>query len=471
MSPSDAAGLGKFPDNFVFGIADSDLQVISEDISRELEDSCPSMWSEFASKAGNVFQGHSPLSGSPDRYSRWREDAELISGLGVTSYRTSVSMCRILKPDLSINVRAVRWYREFFSAIKSAGVSLQVTLYHWELPQFLSERGGWTNPETIEAFLRHGEFVEQELGDLIDSYFILNEPWCSGWLGYKEGVHAPGEKSLPRALLAIHNLLLAQGLMVKRLRQVNPARILSTAYNVTSAYAATLSDADLASRRFADGQINRWFLDPLYFGSYPEDMLELYGEAVPSFKKADLDEIRVGSQLDSLGINFYSGGMFAWNDDATCHFQYTDRAGGLKNDLGWSLFVPPAYPRGLYDMLLSLYQRYSSAGLKSLFITENGAAYAPREGIPPTQDADRVYYFEKHLKQVLQAMYAGVPVHGYFAWTLIDNFEWAFGYKSESQFGMVQVEPGTLERTPKDSYYWYQRLAKSRILCDALHFD
>jgi beta-glucosidase len=456
------------PSSLHFGIADSDLQVVGEQFSRSVEGSSKSIWQTFSEKEGAIEDHSSPAIAS-DRYHRWREDAELVANLGVTRYRTSVSMSRVLCPDgNSINNSALDWYQNYFDSLIEKGVAIDVTLYHWELPQFLEDAGGWTNPTTITAFLKHVETVVTSLGSRISSYFILNEPWCSGWLGYAEGVHAPGIKNTPLALQAIHHLLLAQARALRLIRELSPSSKISTAYNLSPFYPASNSEEDQLARDYADCNVNRWYMDPLYRGEYPQPLLDLFADKMPKGFEADMDEIRVGGQLDSLGINYYSGGLVNWNAEALCRYSHSEIIAAEKNGLGWPVFTPPACPPGLLELLRSIYGTYQPFGLKAIDITENGTAWGLPEKGASCNDEFRVRYLHQHLEQLAKAISEDIPVHTYYLWTLLDNFEWAFGYQPKSNFGLVHVDWKSMERTPKKSYDWFRDVLQSRELkaCD-----
>ncbi len=454
--------MAKFPSNFIFGVADADLQVIGEKHTISEEQSLPTTWRNFALTSGKCFNNTTPDDGC-DRYHRWPEDLELMKKLGVSSYRTSASMCRILKQNGEPNSKALAWYRNYFKAIRQAGMGLYLTLYHWELPQFLEEQGGWKNPNTINWLVKHAKVVATELGEYVNEYFILNEPWCSSVLSYHWGVNPPGETNLQSALIAAHNLLLAQGVIMRELKQIAPQAKISTVLNHETAYAASLEPQDISASQYADGYFNLWYLDPIFKGHYPEKMCEFYGKNLPTFPRTDMETIKIGSELHALGVNFYAGCLAKADPQSEKGYESILRDGGTTNDVGWGVWIPPHYPPALYDLLQQLYFGYRDYGLARLYITENGMALA-NEPAPCPDDSRRIEYMKGHLKQVHMALERGVPVEAYFAWTLMDNYEWTQGYQPRACFGLVQVERPSLERHPKKSYYWYQQLCQSRIL-------
>lgn len=453
-----------FPNSFRFGVADADLQVIGEDNTLTLESSEKTMWYDFAEHSGKCHANESPAIGI-NRYAKWPDDIELMKQLGVKHYRTSISMSRILKQDGTVNTKAVDWYSRYFKALQQAGITIYATLYHWELPLYLHEQGGWKNPRTIDVFVNHAATVVRELGQYIDEYFILNEPWCASLLSYHLGIHAPGETSLSSGLLAAHHLLLAQGRAYNAMRLVAPQAKISTVVNTETAYPYSNDTADLLAATRSDGYFNRWFLDPLFLGTYPADMVELYGDAMPTVTPGDLQEMNIGRRLHALGVNYYCGRVIQHDDTAQLGYKAVLLPNGPTNDLGWPICVPPVYPEGFYDILTQIQRSYVGHGLPQLYITENGMAL--RSTIDSTkrvEDDRRISYYKEHLMQVHKAIEDGVQVSAYFAWTLMDNYEWAEGYRPESCFGMVHVNRDTLERTPKQSALWYKTVMQSNAL-------
>jgi beta-glucosidase len=456
--PSNQSDVKQFPSSFRFGVADADLQVIGEKYTRAEEQSERTMWSYFAETSGKCFQNQGPEEGV-DRYHLWEQDIELMKQLGIKHYRTSVSMNRILKENGDVNQKAVAWYTNYFKGLKNAGISIYATLYHWELPLYLHKIGGWKNRKTVEIFVKHASAVVKYLGEYIDEYFILNEPWCASMLSYHIGGHAPGETDLHGAIMASHHLLLAQGMAFRALKAIDKHLPVSTVVNVETSYAYSPDKKNIEAARHSDGYFNRWFLDPLYLGTYPEDMVRLYGNAMPKISNDDLKTIAVGKDLLTLGINYYCGRIIAHDPKAPLGYAAKNVDGAEVNDLGWPIFVPPYYPEGLYDILQQLYYSYHSYGLKRMYITENGMALKTS-----IKDQRRVEYYQTHISQVYKAITRGIPVAGYFAWTLMDNYEWAEGYRPKSCFGMVHVDRKTMKRIPKSSALWYAGVMKTNSL-------
>lgn len=453
----------EFPDSFRFGVADADLQVIGERLTLAKEGSEETEWRQYALTSGKCFENTTPDEGV-DRHSRWKDDVDIMYTMGVRHYRTSISMSRVLKRDGSVNGNAIEWYRNYFTSLRQAGIEIYATLYHWELPEFLKQQGGWVNRNTVDWLVRHAHAVQEYLGDLISEYFVLNEPWCSSFLSHHWGIHAPGHTDLPEALRAAHHLLLAQGVIVNELLSKDPAAKVGTVYNVQSCYGATAKAKDLDAARHADEYFNGWFLEPLFLGRYPQNLVEFFGAAMPETGPADMRVIQAGGKLHSLGLNYYSGSIVEWDEASALKFRTVVREGGSFNDLGWPIFLPPRYPEGLTDILQQVYWRYRDHGLKRIYVTENGMALRSEwDGVSETVDDERrVEYLQGHLKQVYNAIVSGVPVEGYFLWTLMDNFEWCHGYKPESSFGIVHVDRKTMRRVRKQSSLWYENVMRSK---------
>lgn len=454
-----------FPKDFIFGVADADLQVIGEQNTLDNESSELTTWTHFAKTSGGVFENQTPLSGV-DRWNRWKEDVEIMKKLGVKYYRTSVSMARVMTKDKKPNEKAIEWYKNYFSHLKANGITVYVTLYHWEIPQYLSENGGWKNRETVDYFVEHAKIVQKYLGEYIEEYFILNEPFQSTFFSYHTGEHAPGEKDLKGSLATVHHTLLAQGRAYKALREADPNAKLSTVYNPSVTYAATNSKEDIKAAQYAFGYHTSMFTDPLYLGKYPDYMVELFGDKMPDIQDGDMEEIRVGDGLETFGVNYYRGKIIKHDPDSDVQFAEVKYSQGITNGLGWPVSVPPTYPEAFCDLLCELYHRYGSYGMKQICITENGTCWDDKlNSKGEVNDDFRIYYVREHLRQVQKAIYAGVPVTGYFLWTLMDNYEWELGYMQGSNFGIVHIDRESLDRTPKKSFYWYKDvIAQNKLL-------
>jgi beta-glucosidase len=437
----------RFPTGFVWGVATAAYQI--EGAVAEAGRG-PSIWDTFAHSPGRVRDGDTGDIAC-DHYHRYAEDIQLMADLGVSAYRFSIAWPRIQPggggPD---NPLGLAFYDRLVDRLLAAGIDPVATLYHWDLPQALEDRGGWLNRDTSYRFAEYAATVAAALGDRIRRWITLNEPFVSAWMGYGIGRHAPGRTLAAGCFPATHHLLLGHGLAVAALRAAGdvPVGITNTLAPVRP---ASDDPADAEAARRLDGVHNRLYTDPVLLGRYPDDLANLHGGAdLSAIRDGDLDAI--GAPLDFLGVNYY--------------YAYTARAAGPDNPLGAEQaprpdvpatgFGWPVLPDGMHDLLVQLADRYGPA-LPPIYITENGAAYDDKVG-PDGQvsDVDRVGYLDGHLRAVRRALAAGVDVRGYFCWSLLDNFEWAEGYSK--RFGLVYVDYPTQRRIPKQSYAWYHRL-------------
>ncbi len=429
-----------FPHNFHFGVATSSYQI--EGATHE-DGRGPSIWDTFCNEPGRILDGSSGAVAC-DHYHRWPQDLDLITSLGVDAYRFSIAWPRIQALGHgAVNPLGLDFYERLVDGMLERGLKPYATLYHWDLPQALQDAGGWTNRDTAYRFAEYARAVAERLGQRVVSYATLNEPWCSSVLSYQLGHHAPGLRDRAAALSAAHHLLLGHGEAMKVLRQVVPGSELGIVLNFNPTYPASDSKADRTEAARIDGEFNRWFLEPLFNGEYPADIWESYGSDVPEVQVGDLEIVR--QPLDFVGVNYYTRGFISSDS-------LQEPVGASYTAMGWEV-----YPQGLTDLLVRLKRDYA---VPPLFITENGAAYQDTlSGGDAVHDLERLNYFASHLEAVRQATVQGVDVRGYFAWSLMDNFEWAFGY--EKRFGLVYVDYVTQQRTLKDSAKWFQALASS----------
>lgn len=453
-----------FPQEFKLGVADADLQVIGEKHTLNAEGSEPTMWTHFAKNSGGVYKNQTPLNGI-DRYHRWKEDVHIMKALGVKHYRTSISMARIMTKDRKPNKKALEWYKTFFSYLQKNGITIYATLYHWELPQFLSAQGGWKNRETTEYLVEHAKIAHIHLGDFIEEYFIINEPYQIAFESYHLGAHAPGEKDLKGALAAVHHILLAQGMVYNLLRSMDKKVKLSTVCNPTITYAHTSSADDRKAAQYALGYQTTMFTDPIYLGKYPKHMVDLFADKMPPIKSGDMELIKVGDGLESFGVNYYQAKNIQYDSDSEVKFARLRYPQEIVNGLDWPVSLPPTYSDALYDLLCLLYNRYNSYGMKQLYVTENGTPWNDTVNSKGAVDDEfRIFYLREHLRLIQKAILAGVPVKGFFLWTFMDNYEWDYGYQPGSNFGIVHIDRESFARTPKKSYYWYQQVIKNKAL-------
>ncbi|MFG2055557.1 GH1 family beta-glucosidase [Micromonospora sp. NPDC048930] len=446
----------RFPEGFVWGAATAAYQI--EGAARE-DGRGPSIWDTFSRTPGKVFQGHTG-DVACDHYHRYADDVALMAELGLAAYRFSIAWPRI-RPDGTgpVNPRGLDFYDRLVDTLLGRGIDPFVTLYHWDLPQALEDRGGWTVRETAEHFADYAIAVHRRLGDRVRTWTTLNEPWCSAYLGYGNGMHAPGRTDAGDAFRAVHHLLLGHGLAARALRAAG-AEILGITLNLADVQPADPdSAADAAAVRLIDGLQNRIFLDPLTGAGYPDDVLaHLSGMVEPDFIR-DGDEKLIAAPLDLLGINYYSPSYVAGRPGGAGGGAYPGSEGrveflppaGPLTDMGWMI-----EPAGLTRLLERVAADYP--GLP-LVITENGAAFADRKGAGEAggvADGDRVAYLDGHLRAAHRAIARGVDLRGYLVWSLLDNFEWAEGYRK--RFGIVHVDYLTQRRTPKESARWYQEV-------------
>ncbi|SDD10929.1 GH1 family beta-glucosidase [Auraticoccus monumenti] len=444
-----------FPADFVWGTATASYQIegaVAEDGRR------PSTWDTFARTPGKVWNGDTG-DVACDHYHRFAEDVAIMADLGVDAYRFSVAWPRVVPEGTgAVNQAGLDFYRRVAETCLEHGVQPYVTLYHWDLPQPLEDAGGWLSRSTAEAFAEYARITHEALGDVIGSWITLNEPWCSALLGYAAGVHAPGQQLGTRSLEAAHHLLLGHGLAVQAMRADGGEAPLGITLNLHAVRAASDSEADLEAARRYDGLGNRLFLDPLLRGAYPEDVLADTGTTEWFAERSD-DLATIAEPIDFIGINYYSAHTVAAPEDGRfsdpslptptpgSERVVTVDTGAEKTQMGWEI-----HPDGLVDVLA---QVHALAPGLPLYVTENGSAWPDEVGPDGrVEDEDRRRYLEAHLEACREAVARGLPLKGYFCWSLLDNFEWAFGY--DRRFGIVRVDYETQQRTVKRSGEFYR---------------
>jgi beta-glucosidase len=431
----------QFPDHFTWGAATAAYQI--EGAANE-EGRGESIWDRFSATPGNVLNNESGLVAC-DHYHRYHEDIQLMRELNLEAYRFSIAWPRILPTGRGqVNAAGLDFYDRLVDALLAANIEPFVTLYHWDLPQALQDEvGGWGSRQTAEAFAEYVRIVSHRLGDRVHYWITLNEPWVSAFRGHEAGAHAPGLRDTPLAWQVSHHLLLAHGLAVPILRENGDSQTrVGITLNLSPAYPATTSEEDQQAAYLYDGTHNRWFLDPVFKGSYPSDVLTWLGGLVPKWESADAEVI--ARPLDFLGVNYYYRVIVRQQADGP---EVVRPEGAQVTEMGWEV-----YPQGLHDLLVHLHQQYSIPGI---YITENGAAFP--DTLSPdghVHDPLRIQYLHDHLLQGHAAIEEGVPLAGYFVWSLMDNFEWAYGYSR--RFGIVYIDYPTQRRIIKDSGYWYR---------------
>ncbi|WP_255947269.1 GH1 family beta-glucosidase [Streptomyces odontomachi] len=466
--PEPAASAARvFPTGFTWGTATAAYQIEG---AATLDGRTPSIWDTYSHTPGKVRNGDTG-DVACDHYHRWREDVALMADLGVGAYRFSLSWPRIQPTGRGPAVqKGLDFYRRLVDELLEKGIQPVATLYHWDLPQELEDAGGWPERRTADRFAEYATLAADALGDRVQTWTTLNEPWCSAFLGYGSGVHAPGRTDQVAALRAAHHLNLAHGKAVQALRAALPSDArTSITLNVHHVRPLTDSAADRDAARRIDAVANRVFTGPLLHGEYPADLLRDTAHLTDWSFVRDGDAALAKQPLDFLGVNYYSPTLVSaaseeasHNSDGHGKSAYSPWPGadqvafhqppGATTAMGWAVD-----PSGMYDLLLRLHTDFPDL---PLIITENGAAFD--DYVDPSgevRDPDRISYLHGHLTAVHRAIEAGVDVRGYFLWSLLDNFEWGYGYSK--RFGAVYVDYPTGKRTPKASAGWYSEVART----------
>jgi beta-glucosidase len=451
---------GAFPSGFRWGVATAAYQI--EGAATE-DGRGPSIWDTFTAIPGTIADGSDGLVAC-DHYHRWGEDLDLLDWLGVDAYRFSLSWPRILPGGgARIESRGLDFYDKLVDGLLTRGIDPVVTLYHWDLPQPLEDAGGWAERDTASRFADLALAAHGRLGDRVNSWITLNEPWCSAFLGYASGLHAPGRREPAAALRAAHHLLLGHGLAAAALRAAGTSAEVGITLNLYPVHPATAADVDVDAARRLDGMQNRIFLDPVLRGSYPADVVEdlmARGHSFDFVAPGDLEII--GAPIDVLGVNYYSS--FSVQSSNGQDPPHQSRPGipwvGCDDVEFVSQRLPLTHmdwevdPDGLRQVLVRLHNEYDCP---PLVITENGAAYRDLPAATgEVDDPERITFVESHLRAALAAIGEGAPLRGYFLWSLLDNLEWAWGYSR--RFGLVHVDFATQARTPKSSAYRYREI-------------
>jgi beta-glucosidase len=433
----------RFPPGFAWGAATAAYQIEG---SPDAAGRRPSIWDTFSHTPGRTRNGETG-DVACDHYRRWREDVALMSELGLRAYRFSVAWPRV-QPDGDgpVNERGLDFYERLVDSLLEEGIEPYLTLYHWDLPQGLEERGGWRNPEIVGRFAEYASLVARRLGDRVRHWMTLNEPQVFAVLGHALGRHAPGMHDWRAALRVAHHAHLAHGAAADDLRrEVTGARI-GLAVNLVCYEAASEEPEDVAAAGRIDGTSNRWFLDPVFGRGYPADVTQLFGDLLEGL---DLDAVRSLRAPDLLGVNYYTRELVRHADDASPERAGIVRPPVPRTTMGWEV-----HPAGLRTTLERVHREYAPP---SIVISENGAAYSDTPAADGSvSDPERAGYLASHLAAVADARDAGVPVDGYFVWSLLDNYEWAEGYGQ--RFGIVRVDFETQRRTIKESGRWYREL-------------
>jgi beta-glucosidase len=460
VTPDSPATARAFPEGFVWGAATASFQI--EGATAE-DGRGASIWDTLCARPGAILDG-SDGSVACDHYHRWESDLDLLASLGLTAYRFSLAWPRIMPAGRgAINEKGLAFYDRLVDGMLARGITPYATLYHWDLPQALEDDGGWRNRDTAYRFADYAALTQFRLGDRVQHWATLNEPWCSAFLGHASGEHAPGRTDPAEAVTAAHHLLLGHGLAAQALhggRRPAQVGVVVNLYDVTPDSDAP---ADIDAARRIDGQQNRWWLDALLTGEYPADIVADYSDFTDLSFVRDGDLETIATRLEWLGVNYYSSfrvrGLDApapraegerptpWVGTEDVELVET---GLPRTRMGWDV-----KPEGLTHVLTRVTRDYDAP---PLYVTENGAAYDDEVVDGAVHDVERTAYIDAHLRACLDAVHAGVDLRGYFVWSLLDNFEWAWGYTR--RFGVVRVDYDTQERTVKDSARSYAAIAR-----------
>jgi beta-glucosidase len=416
-----------------------------------------SIWDRFSHTPGKVHNGDTG-DVACDHYHRYRDDVRQMQEMGIRVYRFSIAWPRLFpegrgKP----NERGLDFYRRLLDALDEADIEAAATLYHWDLPQALQDRGGWPNREVARWFADYAAFAFERLGERVRYWITINEPFIVAYMGHITGEHAPGQYDPIAGLRAAHHLMLAHGLALQAFRQGGYVGRIGVALNLYPVHPATDSEEDAAAATQIDGVTNRWFLDPLYHGSYPQDTWERFGAIIPmpDVQAHDMEIIR--APLDFLGVNYYGRQIVAYDPSELLLNYRLVQGPRAKTAMGWEV-----YPEGLGELLRRLHREYTKD--VPIYITENGAAYP--DAVEPdgetVRDPERIAFLRSHLSEVAAAIEDGIPIPGYFVWSLMDNFEWAHGYGK--RFGLLYVDYATQRRIWKQSAHWYRQVIEANAV-------
>lgn len=435
-----------FPRSFVFGVATSAYQIEG---AHDADGKEPSIWDVFCGQPGAVDDG-SNGNVACDHYRRYRDDVARMAALGVDAYRFSISWPRVLTNGSGVNAAGLDFYDRLVDALLERGIRPFATLYHWDLPQSLQELGGWTSTDTVAKFTEFARVVGARLGDRVRDWITINEPEVVAFVGHAHGRHAPGLRDPRLALRVAHQLLLAHRSASTAIRaEVRHARV-GISLNLAPVHPASGAEEDVAAALRVDGYFNRWYLDALTGRGYPSDMVAWYGRLLDAGAVNDMRAY--DGDLDFLGINYYSRQVVRAAPAELLASQQVHVRDATYTTMGWEV-----YPQGLSEVLQRVARDYRP---RAIYVTENGASFDDhlREG--RVSDPDRTRYLARHFAEAARSISAGVPLEGYFVWSLMDNFEWNNGYSK--RFGIVYVDYETQRRTNKESARWYREFLAAR---------
>lgn len=434
----------RFPRGFMWGAATAAYQIEG---AHDADGKGPSIWDTFTRRPGAISTGETG-DVACDHYHRWREDIALMSDLGLDAYRFSVSWSRVLPAGTGAPSEAgLAFYDRLVDALLAKDIRPVITIYHFDLPQALQDRGGWPWPDVVPAFAAFADLLARRLGDRVTDWITLNEPEPAAFAGHAIGVHAPGIRDVPQAILASHHMLLAHRAAADAIRAARLSSRVGITLNLSPASPASASPDDAAAARRMDGFLDRWYLDPLFGHGYPRDVLELYGPLFDRGREMD----GYDGALDFLGVNYYTRRVVRAGPDAPLFFGRVIPEDAELTAMGWEV-----HPTSFREILVRVQRDYAP---REILVTENGAAYddVVRDGA--IDDRGRVSFLARHVAAAADALDAGVPLAGYFVWTLMDNFEWAFG--TSKRFGLAYTDYATQRRIVKTSGRWYHDLIRA----------
>ncbi len=442
----------KFKRNFVFGIATSSYQI--EGAAAE-DGKGPSIWDIFCKIPGKIYKGHTGDIAC-DHYHRYKEDIKLMSDIGINAYRFSISWPRIFPKRGTYNPKGMEFYKNLVNELIARNIKPVAALYHWDMPIWVYEIGGWLKRDSVKWFEEYAAKVFEELNTSVKLWLTHNEPYCQPIYGYAEGIHAPGHKDMREALIAAHHILLSHGAAVETFRKYDFKNSeIGITLNLIPAYPVSDSKEDVEAAYRSDGMSNRWFLDPIFKSSYPEDMKKVFNKFVGEFDficDGDLEKISVKN--DFLGVNYYASDLIKFSRDSKFGFENA-RSNFEKTTMGWNI-----WPEPLYNLIKRLKQEYTGI---PIYIMENGAAFDDiLSSGKRVHDVKRIDYIKRHLMEIAKLNEQGADVRGYFIWSIMDNFEWQHGYSK--RFGIIFIDYKTQERILKDSAIWYKDLIRYRII-------
>ncbi len=440
-----------FPTDFFWGAATSAYQIEgawNEDGKGEF------IWDRFTHSLGKILNSETGDEAC-DHYHLWQDDIEVMKEIGLNAYRFSIAWTRVLPEGRgSVNQAGIDFYSRLVDRLLDAGIQPFVTLYHWDLPQMLQDEGGWPVRSTAEAFAEFAGIISERLGDRVEHWITHNEMTVTAYMGHQQGIFAPGMQDWCQSLHATHHLLLSHGLAVQAVRANNSQNKVGMVIDPIPSEPATGDVVDYDAYRWFDGYHNRWFLDPIYGRGYPADILQdhirlghLPEDGLTCILDGDMESI--ATPTDFIGLNYYRRGIVSRVAPTNVGEPVPQEADENHTEMGWEI-----YPQGLYNLIMQVYLEYRP---KAIFISENGASYSDAPGADgQVHDKRRIDYLQNHFAAAHQAVQHGVPVKGYFVWSLLDNFEWAQGYSQ--RFGIVWVDFKTQQRILKDSALWYRRV-------------